>query len=180
MTDKRHQWEMTNIEYGFTVFEKCTANKRVRTYFAVEDTWDEYVEEGCRWQIVENAQTIRFDLRNTRTGDTIELKDLMGLLYCTSCMDDCEIEQIRLDALTHRTLVLVAFGFLPNACKHGIAPTKLEVLSEYFNERRDTSRSRVRIVPCNLIPEIPLCKGEFIHDVGLLSLDKGTVRRPLL
>jgi hypothetical protein len=180
MTDKRLQWEMTNIEYGFTVFEKCTEDKRVRTYFAVEDTWDEYVEDGCRWQIVENAQTIRFDLRNTRTGDTIQLKELMGLLYCTSCMEDCEVERIRQEALQHRTLVLVAFGFLPDACKHGIAPAKLEVLAEYFNERRDTSRSRVSIIPCSLIPNISLCKGEFIHDVGLLSFDKEPARQPLL
>jgi len=60
---------------------------------------------------------------------------------------------------------------LPRAISDPIPDNKLDILTDYFNQRRDTSRSRMKIVPFNLIEDLSRCKGEFMHDVGMLSLE---------
>jgi hypothetical protein len=74
---------------------------------------------------------------------------------------------------------LVAFGFLPEAKTKPIPERKLQVLTDYFNQRRDTSRSTIKIVWFDQIKSLSLCRGEFIHDVGMLSLEAPEERKPL-
>lgn len=179
MPECRHQWKMTNIQFGFTVFEKCSHCQNVRTYFSPNDTWDEYREGQCLWSIVENAQTFRFDLQCSACSRIESFSELLGLLYCTGCLPDCQVEIIRKECEVKRTWVLVAFGFLPEAKTKPIPAYKLQILSDHFNQRRDTSRSSVKIVWFDLIKSLPLCRGEFIHDVGLLSLEEPEERKPL-
>jgi hypothetical protein len=170
---------MTDIRYGFTVFERCSHCQGVRTYYAEQDTWDEYREGGCTWSIVENAQTLRFDLECEKCQQRVDFGDLLGLMYCTSCMEDCEVERARKALEVEKTWVLVAFGFLPHAPETEISAERLGILTEYFNQRRDPSRSRVKILPFSLIKKIPLCRGELIHDVGMLSPEPSLERKPL-
>lgn len=179
MSECQHQWKMTNIRFGFTVFEKCAQTREVRTYFAEEDTWDQYREGDKKWTIVENAQTFRFNLTCSKCGQVEDFKDLMGLLYCTGCLADCEAEIVRQEGLKNKVFTLVAFGFLPESIDNPMPQEKLDILSEHFNQRRDTSRSTVKIVPFRLIKDVSLCKGEFIHDVGMLSLEPPDERKPL-
>jgi len=180
MPDCHHTWTMVNIQYGFTVFERCSHCQSVRTYFSEQDTWDNYQEGDCTYTIVENAQTIRFDLKCSRCQQTVSFADLLGLMYCTSCFDDCTIERIQQEYLKKREFTLVAFGYMPEALKTPIADSKLSVLADYFNQRRDTTRSRVKIVPFTQInKKISLCRGEFIHDVGMLSLEAPSERKEL-
>lgn len=179
MSECQHRWEMANIQFGFVVFEKCSHCKGLRTYFSLEDTWDEYREEDCLWSIVENAQTFRFDLKCVNCGHLETFEDLMGLLYCTGCMEDCEVEVLRQKYLADRTFVLVAFGFLPQAKTKPIPDYKLDILTDYFNQRRDTSRSKIKIISFNLIEDLARCRGEFIHDVGMLSEEPPEERKPL-
>jgi len=169
MSECRHRWEMANIQFGFVVFEKCSHCNNLRTYFSLEDTWDEYREDDCLWSIVENAQTFRFDLKCRDCNHVEKFQDLMGLLYCTSCLPDCEVEVIRKKYEAEKTWILVAFGFLPQALTNPIDERKLDILSDYFNQRRDTSRSKIKIISFGLISDLSRCRGEFIHDVGMLS-----------
>jgi hypothetical protein len=183
MSGCQHQWEMTNIQFGFIAFEKCSYCNGVRTYFSVEDTpalGDEYREGEHFWSRVESAQSFRFDLRCKKCGHLEKFYDLMGLLHCTSCMPDCKVEVLRQKYEAEKTWILVGFGHLPAATATPIPPYKLDILSEYFNQRRDTSRSRIKILPFNLIEDFSLCKGEFIHDRGMLSLEPPESRKPLL
>ncbi len=180
MSECRHRWEMANIQFGFVVFERCSHCNELRTYFSREDTWDEYREGDCQWGIVENAQTFRFDLKCRHCGRLETFEDLMGLLYCTSCLDDCEVEIIRKSGESEKTFVLAAFGFLPRAKTKPIPQHKLDMLTDYFNQRRDTSRSRIKIVSFNLIGNyLSRCRGEFIHDVGMLSQEPEERKRLL-
>ena len=169
MSECSHRWEMANIQFGFVVFEKCSHCNNLRTYFSLDDTWDEYREGDCLWSIVENAQTFRFDLKCRDCNHLETFQDLMGLLYCTSCLPDCEVEVLRKKYEAEKTWILVAFGFLPQALTNPIAERKLDILTDYFNQRRDTSRSKIKIISFNLISDISRCRGEFIHDVGMLS-----------
>ena len=179
MPECQHRWSMTNIQFGFTVFEKCSHCQTVRTYFSTQDTWDEYREGLCLWSIVENAQTFRFDLLCTVCNQVESYEDLLGLLYCTGCLPDCKVEILRKECAARKTWILVAFGFLPEANTKPIPERKLQVLTDYFNQRRDTSRSTIKIVWFDQIKSLSLCRGEFIHDVGMLSLEAPEARKPL-
>ena len=179
MSDCQHRWEMANIQFGFVVFEKCSHCSGLRTYFSKDDTWDEYREGDCLWSIVENAQTFRFDLKCVNCNRMETFEELMGLLYCTGCLPECEVEIIKNKYLAERTFVLVAFGFLPQARTRPIAQSKLDILTDYFNQRRDTSRSKIKIISFNLIEDLSRCRGEFIHDVGMLSEEPPEERKPL-
>ena len=178
----RHEWEMTNIQYGFVSFEKCFHCNTLRTYFSPEgdaSVGEEYRDGEHFYNILEKAQTLHFDFRCTRCDRLVSFKDLMGLLYCTGCMPDCEVEKIQKKLESERTWIIVAFGHLPEAVKKPLSAEKLNILTNYFNQRRDTSRSRIKIVPFNLIEDLSRCKGDFIHDVGMLSLEPPPGRKPL-
>jgi hypothetical protein len=178
----RHEWEMTNIQYGFVLFERCFHCSTLRTYFSPEgyaSVGEEYREGEHFYNILEKAQTLHFDLRCQKCDKLVTFKDLMGLLYCTGCLPDCEVEKMQKKLEAGKTWVIVAFGHLPEAIEKPVSPQKLDILTDYFNQRRDTSRSRIKIVSNSLITDISLCRGEFIHDVGMLSQEPPRERKPI-
>ena len=177
MPDCQHRWKMTNVHFGFTVFERCSHCQQVRTYYSTQDTWDEYREGDCTWTIVENAQNLRFDLECETCQQAVSFADLRGLMYCTSCMDDCQVECVRKELERQKTWILVA---LPHDPGRPVGADKLAILTDYFNQRRDTRRSRIKIVGFDLVKTMSLCKGDFIRDVGMLSPEPVVERSPLL
>ena len=70
-------------------------------------------------------------------------------------------------------------GFIHKAGRQPITQRKLEILTDYFNQRRDTSRSRIKILSFELIADLSHCRGDFIHDVGMLSTEPPKERQPL-
>ncbi len=182
MSECQHKWELINILFGFVVFEKCFHCKGLRNYFSVEDIpilGDKYREGNCYWSRVENAQSFRFDLQCTKCNHLEKFNDLMGLLHCTGCLPDCGVEILRKKYEAEKTWVMVAFGFLPKAKEKPIPEYKLDILTVFFFLGRDITRSRIKIVPFNLIEDLSRCKGDFIHDVGMLSLEPPEDRKPL-
>ena len=183
MSECQHRWELVNIHFGFTAFEKCFHCGDLRTYFSEKTSpylGEEYREGDHFWSVIENAQTFKFDLKCTECDHIEEFHDLMGLLHCTSCMQDCKVEILQKELKVDKTWITVAFGHLPRTEAEQIPPEKLNILTDFFNQRRDTSRSRVKIVSFELIEDLNLCKGEFIHDVGMLSQEPSKARKPLL
>ena len=181
MSDCQHRWLMTNIEFGFIAFEKCSHCNVVRTHFSKDDApGDEYRDGECLWRRVESAQSFRFDLICQQCEHSETYRDLMGLLYCTSCIEECPIEVLQRKYLAEKTGILVGFGFLPRGKEPALPEAKLDILTEYFNQRRDTMRSQIKIVSYGLIDDFSICKGEFIHDRGMLSLEPPIERKPLL
>lgn len=183
MLDCEHFWEMTDIRFGYVVFEKCFHCNELRTYFTVDDVpvlGDKYREGECYWSQVANAQSFVFDLRCTKCAQVEPFDDIMGLLHCTGCLPECLVDILRLRYEAQNTWILVAFGFLPREKNRPIPEYKLEMLSDYFNQRRDKTRSRIKIVSFGLIKDFSRCRGDFIHDVGMLSAEPpGERRSPL-
>ena len=183
MSDCQHRWEMTDVRFGFVVFEKCFHCNRVRTYFTPEDLallGDKYREGGHFWSRVENAQTFRFGLRCSACGELEKYDDLMGLLFCTGCLSECRIEARRMKLEAEGAHMILACGFLGELQlkPSQIAVHKLERLAAYFNQRREPSRSRIAVVPFDLEEGFSRCKGEFLHDVGMLSQEPPAGRKP--
>jgi hypothetical protein len=75
--------------------------------------------------------------------------------------------------------MLMACGFLRESQlkPKQVHPDKLEELTNYFNQRRETARSRIKIVAFDLEDGFSRCKGEFLYDVGMLSQEPITARR---
>jgi len=173
---------MVNIEFGFVVFEKCTHCNQLRTYFTRNDfpvIGDKYREGDCFWSRVENAQSLQFDLRCSMCGHMETFRELMGFLHCTGCLEECKVEILQKQLEEQRTWILVAFGFLAGKETRPIPPHKLEILTDYFNQNRDTSRSRIRLVSFEMITDLSRCKGDFIHDVDMLSAKPPEERRTI-
>jgi len=175
----RHQWEMADVEFGFVAFERCFHCDGLRTFFTPDQIpflGEEYREGRCFWRRVEAAQSFRFGLRCARCGERHNLEELMGLLHCTGCDPACEIDRLRLQAEAEGNWVLVGFGFTDKNGPTPIPPAKLEILADYFNQRRDASRPRLRLLSFEQIGELSRCHGDFLHDVGMLSLEPPPTR----
>jgi hypothetical protein len=177
----QHQWKMSNIKYGFVAFDKCYHCGMLKTFFTESGSLsfdDEYRQGDHYFNRVENAQSFQFDLTCNLCGQTIPFRDLVGLFQCTSCMADCKVEILQKELAQEKTWLMVAFGLLPDSIKKPMPQEKLDVLTEYFNQRRDTSRSRMKIVDFNLIKDLSRCHGIFLLDIGLLSKEPPAEERP--
>jgi len=184
MPQCQHHWQMTDIQFGFIIFERCSQCNTLRTYFSPQDypsVGDEYREGNHTWRCMENAQSFRFNLKCQKCAHGENFYDLMGLLYCTGCLPDCPVEKEQQKYLPAKKFILVAFGHLPRQKPSRLSQARLDILSDYFNQRRDTSRSTVKILTYDLIRDFSRCKGEFIHDFGMLSMEPPPKeRKPLL
>ena len=182
MLECQHRWDMIHIQFGRIIFEKCAHCNSLRSFFAPGKDpvpEDKYQEGDCTWSRVEHAQSFRFDLKCINCDHIEGYDELMGFMFCTGCSDDCKVELLQRQFEPERTSLLVAFGFLPKAKTQPIPKTKLNFLTDYFNQRRDTLRSRIKIISFNLIDDPSLCKGIFIQDAGMLPLHVMEDRTPL-
>lgn len=180
MADKKVDWEMTNIQFGFIVYEKCYQTEELRTFFTTETNpilGDRYREGKKHWTRMGVAQSFQFDMKNRQTGEVVSFHDLMGLMYCTGCMSDCELDVLQKKLQKEKTMMLIAFGFFPETKENPISEAKLKILDDYFNSRRDTSRSKIKVVPSNLIKDLSRCRGEFLYDVDMLSQEPPAAER---
>ena len=81
-----HTCEMVNVDYGFVITEKCYNCDKISTYFSLESRppLEEYREGDHFWNVMESAQSFRFDLKCTKCGKlsySYELKKLR----CPKC-----------------------------------------------------------------------------------------------
>jgi hypothetical protein len=171
-----HRWEMINVVYGFMITEKCFHCEKVSTYFTLEERppLEEYREGDCYWNVMETAQTIRFDLKCNQCGCVEKFDELAGLMMCTGCDEDCNVEFLRSKLESERTWVYVAFGFLPVESKKQLSEEKIAILEDYFNQRRKSSTSQIKIVTYEMVNNIATCYGEVIKDMYMLSLTPPT------
>ena len=181
MTACQHSWDMVDVHFGFVTFEKCFHCNRLRTFFSPEPLpllGDEYREGDCYWSRVENAQSFRFGLRCTLYWERHDFDELMGLLYCTGCDPECQVEVQRRLHEAEGSWSLVGFGFIEKDQRIPVPPHKLEILADYFNQRRSPARPRLRLLSFELIGDLKRCTGDFLHDVGMLSQEAPPERRP--
>lgn len=166
-----HVWEMANVCYGFVITEQCSNSNKVVTYFdTAEPPIEEYRDGENFWNVMETAQAIRFDLKCTQCGHEEKLDNCMGLMMCIGCHDDCEANVLMKKLEPERTWVYVAFGFLPAEENKRLSREQLNALEEYFNQRRKSATSRIKIVGDDMVKSYATCKGEVLRDLDLLSL----------
>jgi hypothetical protein len=174
-----HLWQMANVEHGFIITEQCSDTKKIVTYFSLnEPPLEEYRDGEHFWNVMETAQSIRFDLQCSKCKKLEKFNDLMGLMMCTGCIEDCEVFKLMKKLEPERTWVYVAFGFLPADERKQLSKEQLAILENYFNQRRksSTAKSRIKIVGHELVKNYATCCAEIIRDVYLLSLTPPEVK----
>lgn len=167
-----HHWSMYNIRPGFIITEMCFKCHKTSTYFCYEQKppLEEYREGDHFWNVMESAQIIRFDLKCEKCKRIVPYDELAGLMLCTGCDENCKVDHLRRELEKERIWVYVAFGFLPRDEVKQPSQEQIAVLEEYFNQRRSSSKSKIRIVPSEMIDEIRNCYADVIKDVGMLDL----------
>jgi hypothetical protein len=124
------------------------------------------------WNVIETAQSIRFDLSCGSCGTLVTYDELLGLMMCTGCDENCRVHQLQQKLAPERTWVYVAYGYRPVEEKKQLSEDKIAVLETYFNQRRQSSRSRIRIVSHELVSDISKCYAEVIKDMDLTELQQ--------
>lgn len=167
-----HSWEMTRVVPGFVVTEKCHKCGKLSNYFSTEKKppMDEYREGDHFWCVMDSVQTIRFDLRCTLCGTEVPFHDLLGIGMCTGCDEACEAGRLQAKLEAERTWVYVTFGFLPVAEQTALTAEQVAILEDYFNQRRRSKTSRIRIVPDRMVKDLLTCRPAMVHDAEMLSL----------
>ncbi|HUS87383.1 MAG TPA: hypothetical protein VMW76_09095 [Bacteroidales bacterium] len=167
-----HHWEMVNIRPGFIVTETCHKCDLVSTYFSLEDNppLEEYRDGDHFWNVMTSAQSISFDLQCKICNTLVSFRELSSLMLCTGCDDKCEVGKLMRKDTGYQTSIYVAFGFKPFKEKAALSIDQIKVLEDYYDHRRNSSTSRIRIVSFKMIDDLDSCTGEFIWDRGMLAL----------
>ena len=167
----KHLWEMTNIKSCFIITEGCFECKKISTYFSLEEKppIEEYRDENHYWNVMGHDQSIRFDLQCQKCQKIVKLEELAGLMMCPGCDEKCKVYSLMQELEEERTWIYVAFGFLPFDEKNQLNKEQISILEDYFNHRRQSSTSKIKIVSGDLIDNYSLCYGDIIKDVDMLS-----------
>ena len=168
-----HSWEMVDILPGFIITEKCYNTGQLSSYFSLEERppLEEYRDGDNFWNVMESAQSIRFNLKCNKCNKLIDYRELLGLMMCTGCDEACEVDTLMKKFEPERTWIYVAFGFLPVEDKKQPSQEQIGYLEDYFNQRRKSSKSRIKIVSLEMVKDISTCYAEVIRDVDMLSLE---------
>lgn len=168
----KHQWEMVNTNPGFILTEACHKCSKVSTYFSREDNppFEEYRDGEHFWNVMASAQSVRFDLKCKLCNTLVTFDELSSLMLCTGCKKDCDVYRLMEKYSGKRIWFYVAFGFKPYADKLMLSDEKIKILEDYYNQRRDSTNSSIKIVSFEMIDDPDSCAGEFIIDSSMLLL----------
>ncbi len=167
-----HRWTIVHIKTGFIVTENCFHCNKTSTSFCAEDNppLEEHKEGDHYWNVMETAQSIQFDLECDRCHKVVDFSELAGLMLCTGCDENCPVEKVRSKLEKDHVWIYVACGFLPIKEAKPLSKEKISILEDYFNQRRKSSKSSIKIISYKLVKDLKRCYGEIIKDVGMLSL----------
>jgi hypothetical protein len=168
----KHRWTMIHVRTGYIITENCFQCNETATYFCSEDNppLEEHREGDHFWNVMESAQSIQFDLECDLCHTIVSFKELAGLMLCPGCNENCKIDKLRKGFEKDRTWVYIACGFLPVGEVKRLSQEKISILEEYFNQRRKSSNSGIKIISYEMIDDIKNCYAEVIKDVGMLNL----------
>ena len=168
-----HEWEMVNAQPGFIVTETCHKCDLVTTYFSMEENppLEEYRDGEHFWNVMASSQSVRFDLKCKLCDTLVSYDELSSLMLCTGCKKDCKVFSLLERSPGHSVWVYVAFGFKPYKEKQQLSKEKLRILEDYFNAKRRSAKSSIKIVSHEMIDDQDSCLGGFIMDEFLLSLE---------
>ena len=175
MDECKHFWTITNVRDGFIVEEKCFHCQQIITYFSYEDIppKEQYREGDHFWNYSGSAQSARFDLKCGKCDQVVEYEELMGLMYCASCTQECDLNIISRICESQKIWVYAALSHSSPEKEIRLPLDKIRILTDYFNQQIRTPGKKILVVPGWLRKNPEKCLGEVLKDVGMLILEPG-------
>lgn len=173
-TPQRPRYEMVDVQPGFVIIEKEMYSHTARAYFSAEAAppKEPYREGGQVWSFWEMAQSVRFGLRDTSTGEVTRLDEMLGLVFYGSCGPETDLYQIGELAQESRISIYVAVTYeSPDGSRLNIATDKIRLLNRFFNERIHSRDKKILILPDLFGLYRELTYGQIMLDFGLVAMD---------
>lgn len=174
-----HNWEMTDIRYGYLVVEACARCGGRSSFFSTEVSApiDEYQEGDHFWTHWGHSQAVKFNLRCADCGDMVDLDDMAGLMMSTCDDPQCQVARLS-EAGGKDTWVYVALCTdSTHASGKCVSEEGIKALNGYFNQKIQQPGKKILVVPCSQCCSVDVCKGVVLADVGLTEMDEPVVSR---
>lgn len=167
-----HQWEMTDILYGYLVMEGCPKCGGRASFFSTEAVapGEEHKEGEHFWIPLGSSQATKFNLKCTKCGEVVHLDDLMGLMMSTCKEPQCEVANISKSEGKGTSVYVALCADSTHSSGKCISAKGLDALNEYFNQNIKTPGKKILVVPCIKCCDIDVCKGIIIADIGLTDI----------
>ena len=165
-----HLWEMINVAGGLIIMKRCFHCGKVSTCFCFHDKppLEECHEEDHFWNFMEGDRSFHFDLKCAKCGTLVKFDELVGLMVCTGCDETCEVDILRRKLQPEHTRVYIALGGRPIEEKKQLAQRKIDILEYYFNQQCKSSKTKIKVVPHEMVKNIADCYAEVIEDADAL------------
>ena len=152
-----HIWEMVNVASGLIVMKKCFHCGKVSTCFCFHDKLPlEPSHEGEHfWNFMEADPSFHFNLKCTKCNIIVEMEELVGLMICTGCDEECKVNICRQKLEAKDKQVYIALGCRPIDDRKQLPEKKLVALQEYFNQQSNLAKTK--IVPHKMIKNVATC-----------------------
>lgn len=168
-----HRWSMYNICSGYLIVEGCFHCRNRISFFSEEPVppIDDYREGDHFWSHLGSFQASKFDLKCDKCDKVITLDDVMALMLCMNCDNECGVFEVAMENEDRKRWVYVALcadtTHSSNVC---ISDEGITALNEYFNQGLDDPDKKIVVVPCHLRKSPDTCHGVVLADVGLTDL----------
>jgi hypothetical protein len=172
--NERYRYERVNSRPGHVVIEEEGTSGRHRAYFSEGPTppREDYLEGGRMWSHCADAQAIRFDIQDTRTGEVTKFDELLGLMYYATANPGSDIFKLGELAQARNLHVYVAITEQKaDGTPKTLSLEKLGILNHAFNERLRTPNKMILILPDNFGLFRDLTFGEIMIDFGMTSME---------
>ncbi|MFH1016586.1 MAG: hypothetical protein V1798_00210 [Pseudomonadota bacterium] len=169
-----YRYERVNVRPGYVTIEKGRFGGKLRAFFSEgpSPAREEYREGNEEWRHVADAQSVRFDLKDTRTGEIIKLDELLGLLYYAGAKPDSDLYRLGELAQERNIHVYVAIPCdMGTKDRENLPLQKLSALNFAFNERLKTREKMILILPDYFGLYQDLTYGEIMIDFNLTSVE---------
>jgi len=167
------RYELANVTPGFVIVEKEMNTRVTRAYFSPEPVppKESYREGAGVWHFAEAAQSFRFSVRDTATGEITRFDELLGLLYY-GCLDaGSPVHRIGEIAHAVGISLYIAIAYeSPQGQPLELSAAKITMLNRAFNDRLRTRGKKILIVPDLFGLHGQVSHGQLMLDFGLTDL----------
>lgn len=168
-----HKWSMCHVRNGYLIIEGCFHCRSRISYFSEEPVppIDDYREGDHFWSHLGNYQASKFDLTCEKCNQETDLDDVMALMLCMNCDEDCGVFEVAKSAEDEKRWVYVALcaDTTHNAGKC-VSEEGIRALTEYFNAGLREAEKEIVVVPCSYRKSPDTCQGIVLADVGLTEI----------
>jgi hypothetical protein len=166
--------ELVNIEPGYVIIEREMYSQTARSYFSPEPVppKEPYREGAQVWHFWEMAQSFRFAVRDNETGETVDFRELLGLIYYGCADKDSDLYKMGQLAHENNISIYVAITYeAPDGSRVNISLEKLALLNKAFNSRLRTPGKKILILPDYFGLYKGITYGQIMLDFGLTAME---------